>query len=225
MLYAVGAAGDGLAGHLSARLDENRMLIKPRPVSWSVLAPSELIVMDFQGRRVDQPSERIAVREWPIHAQIYRARPDVGCVMHTHPAASTLMAALGIEIEPLNQDCAGFTGKAPVLDNCGISISTVELGDEVARALGKNRVVLLKNHGSVVAGSSVAEVCVTAQRLERTAEMMLRAASAGKVPLMSAEAQAAVMAARKAAEGALREDTQGERWQMLQYYYLREEEK
>jgi len=224
VLYAVGAAGDGLAGHLSARLDENRMLIKPRPVSWRVLAPHELIVMDFHGRRVDTPSESIAVREWPIHAQIYRARPDVSCVMHTHPAASTLMAALGIEVEPLNQDCAGFTGETPVLDNCGISISTVELGDEVARALGKKRVVLLKNHGSVVAGRSVAEVCVTAQRLERTAEMMLGAASAGKVPVMSAEARAAVMAARKAAEGALREDTLGERWQMLQDYYLRGEE-
>ena len=144
--------------------------------------------------------------------------------MHTHPAASTLMAALGIEIEPLNQDCAGFTGEAPVLDNCGISISTVELGDEVARALGKKRVVLLKNHGSVVAGSSVAEVCVTAQRLERTAEMMLRAASAGKAPVMSAQAKAAVLAARKAAEGALREDTLAERWQMLQEYYLHGEE-
>src|SRR5579864_4622344 len=83
VLYAVGAAGDGLAGHLSARLDESRMLIKPRPVSWSGLAPGELIVMNFQGRRMDMPSERIAVREWPIHAQIYRARPEVGCVMHT----------------------------------------------------------------------------------------------------------------------------------------------
>jgi ribulose-5-phosphate 4-epimerase/fuculose-1-phosphate aldolase len=94
----------------------------------------------------------------------------------------------------------------------------------VARALGKKRVVLLKNHGSVVAGSSVAEVCVTAQRLERMAEMMLRAAAIGKLPVMSTEERAAVMAARKAAEGALREDTQGERWQMLQDYYLREEE-
>ena len=60
MLYAVGAAGDGLAGHLSARLDEGRMLIKPRPVSWWALAPDELIVMDFHGRRVDTPSETIA---------------------------------------------------------------------------------------------------------------------------------------------------------------------
>jgi ribulose-5-phosphate 4-epimerase/fuculose-1-phosphate aldolase len=76
----------------------------------------------------------------------------------------------------------------------------------------------------VVAGRSVAEVCVTAQRLERTAETMLRAASTGKVPVMSTEARAAVMAARKAAESALREDTLGERWKMLQDYYLRGEE-
>jgi len=49
VLYAVKAAGDGLGGHLSARLDENRILIKPRPVSWRGLKPEDLIVIDFTG--------------------------------------------------------------------------------------------------------------------------------------------------------------------------------
>jgi L-fuculose-phosphate aldolase len=221
VLYAVKAAGDGLGGHLSARLDEQRFLIKPRPVSWWRLKPEDLIVIDFNGERVDAPaSERSAVREWPIHAQIYRARPDVGSVLHAHPVASTLMAALDIEVEPVDQDCAAFVGKLLVLDNGAVSISTLELGDEVARALGKTGTLLLKNHGSIVTGTEIASVCVTAQRLEKVAETMLRAASLAKLPIMSPQAKATVLQAREAVDSALRGSLDQERWQMLQDYHL-----
>jgi L-fuculose-phosphate aldolase len=221
VLYAVKAAGDGLGGHLSARLDEQRVLIKPRPVGWWRLKPEDLIVIDFNGNRVDGPaSERSAVREWPIHAQIYRARPDVRCVLHAHPVASTLMATLSIEIEPLDQDCAAFVGKLPVLDNGAVSISTPELGDAVARALGKMGALLLKNHGSIVTGTDIANVCVTAHRLEKVAETMLRAASLGRLPVMSSKATATVLRAREAVDSALRGSLDQERWQMLQDYHL-----
>jgi L-fuculose-phosphate aldolase len=222
VLYAVKAAGDGLGGHLSARLDQQRILIKPRPVSWWGLKPEDLIVIDFNGQRVDGPaSERTAVREWPIHTQIYKARPDVGCVLHAHPVAPVLMATLGIEVEPLDQDCAAFVGKLPVLDNGASSISTPEMGDDVARALGKTGALLLKNHGSIVAGTEVASVCVTAHRLEKVAETMLRAASLAKLPIMSPSAKAAVLQAREAVDSALRSGLDQERWQMLQDYHLR----
>jgi L-fuculose-phosphate aldolase len=221
VLYAVKAAGDGLGGHLSARLDEQRILIKPRPVSWWRLRPEDLIVIDCNGKRVDGPvSERSAVREWPIHAQIYRARPDVGCVLHAHPVASTLMATLSIEVEPLDQDCAAFVGKLPMLDNGAVSISTPERGDEVTRALGEMGALLLKNHGSIVAGTDLASVCVTAHRLEKVAETMLRAASIGTLPVMSTKAKAAVLQAREEVDSAIRGSLDQERWQMLQDYHL-----
>jgi len=221
VLYAVKAAGDGLGGHLSARLDAQRILIKPRPVNWYRLGPGDLIVLDFEGKRVDGPAGgRFAVREWPIHAQIYAARPDVGCVLHAHPVASTLMTALGIAVEPLDQDCAAFVDRLPVLDNGAVSISTLELGAEVARKLGKLKAVLLKNHGSVVAGADVAGVCVAAHKLEKVAETMLRAASLKKLPVMSAKAKAAVLRAREAVESAGSSAMDHERWQMLQDYYF-----
>jgi L-fuculose-phosphate aldolase len=221
VLYAVKAAGDGLGGHLSVRLDEQRILIKPRPVSWRRLKPEELIVIDFKGKRVDgDAGERSAVREWPIHAQIYAARPDVQCVLHAHPGASTLMAALGIAVEPLDQDCAAFAGRLPVLDNGAVSIATPELGDEVARALGTRGALLLKNHGSVVAGGDIAYVCVTAYRLEKVAETMLRAASLTQLPVMSPERNAAVLQAREAVEPAGQGRMNHERWQMMRDYYL-----
>jgi ribulose-5-phosphate 4-epimerase/fuculose-1-phosphate aldolase len=221
VLYAVKAAGDGLGGHLSFRLDERRILIKPRPVSWRRLKPEDLIVIDFNGKRVEGAAgERSAAREWPIHAQIYAARPDVQCVLHAHPRASTLMAALGIDVEPLDQDCAAFAGRLAVLDNGAVSIATPELGDEVARALGTRGALLLKNHGSVVAGADIAYVCVTAYRLEKVAETMLRAASLTKLPAMPAEKSAAILRAREAVEPAGQGRMNQERWQMMRDYYL-----
>lgn len=221
VLYAVKAAGDGLGGHLSARLDENRILIKPRPVSWRGLKPEDLIVIDFNGKLVaGAGGERSAVREWPIHARTYAARPDVRCVLHAHPHASTLMAALGIAVEPLDQDCAAFACRLPVLDNGAVSIATLELGDEVARALGTRGALLLKNHGSVVAGTDIASVCVTAYRLEKVAEMMLRAASLTKLPLMSPEESAVILQAREAVEPGAGGKMNQERWQMMRDYFL-----
>ena len=217
VLYAAKAVGDGLGGHLSARLGEQRILIKPRPVSWWKLEPQDLIVIDFAGARTDQPEQPRGVQEWPIHARIYAARPDVQCVLHAHPSASTLMAALGIQMEPLDQDCASLTDRLPVLDNGAVSISTPALGDEVARALGKMGAVLLKNHGSVVAGAGIAEVCVAAHKLEKSAETMLRAAALATLPVLSAETRAAILAARRGVEsGSMNQ----ERWRMLQDYYL-----
>jgi ribulose-5-phosphate 4-epimerase/fuculose-1-phosphate aldolase len=217
ILYSAKAVGDGLSGHLSAKLDNERILIKPRAVSWSRVAPEDLIVIDFNGRRLDGPADmRTGVREWPIHARIYRARPEVGCVLHAHPSASTLMAALGIEIEPLDQDCASFTDRLPVLDNGAVSISTVQRGDEVAAALGGNSTVLLKNHGCAVVGAGIPDVCVTACRLEKVAETMLRAASIANLPVMSRDARAIVMESRRGAGG---EGQNNERWQMLRDYY------
>ena len=163
---------------------------------------------------------RSAIREWPIHARIYAARPEVRCVLHAHPRASTLMAALGIAVEPLDQDCASFAGRLPVLDNNAVSISTPALGDDVARTLGKMGALLLKNHGCVVAGPEIAYVCVTAQRLEKVAETMLSAAALTRLPVMPPQTQAAVLQAREAAEPAAQGGLYRERWRMMREYYL-----
>ena len=100
------------------------------------------------------------------------------------------------------------------------SISTPELGEEVARALGKMGVLLLKNHGSTVTGTDIASVCVTAHRLEKVAETMLRAASLVRLPVMSPEAKSTVLQARESVETDLRGGVDQERWRMLQNYHL-----
>jgi ribulose-5-phosphate 4-epimerase/fuculose-1-phosphate aldolase len=217
VLYAAGAVGDGLGGHLSVRLDDERILIKPRPVSWWGLEPDDLIVIGLDGARLDRPGQTSGVREWPIHARIYTARPAVRCVLHAHPGASTLMAALGICVEPLDQDCASLTDRVVVLDNGAVSIASPALGDEAASALGKADVLLLKNHGSIIACSGIAEVCVTAHKLEKVANTMLRASELATLPVIPGPRRAAILEARKGVESPV---MMQERWRMLQDYYL-----
>jgi L-fuculose-phosphate aldolase len=220
-LYAANAAGDGTAGHLSVRLDRTRILIKPTAVSWHWLEPKDLVLIDFYGQRIDGGTEqRTPIREWPIHSQIYASRPDIQCVLHAHPSSSTLMAALNIYIEPLDQDCSLFVDQLPVLDNGGVSVSTSELGDTVARALGSVNALLLKNHGSVVVGAEIRDVCVRAQKLEKVSETMLRAASAAALPIMTESANKAVLRARAALSPSRSLSADGDKWELLRNYYL-----
>ena len=156
VLYAVKAAGDGLGGHLSARLDEQRILIKPRPVGWWRLKPEDLIVIDFHGKRVDGPaSQRTGVREWPIHAQIYRARPDVVSVIHSHSHSIVPLSVVkGMKLKAIFH-MAGFVGQgAPVFEireaggMTDMLVRTPVLGQALARTLGDKPAALMRGHSS-----------------------------------------------------------------------------
>jgi ribulose-5-phosphate 4-epimerase/fuculose-1-phosphate aldolase len=127
------------------------------------------------------------------------------------------MAALSIEIEPLDQDCASLTGRLPVLDNGAVSIASPTLGDEVATALSKADALLLRNHGTVVTGATVGETCVKAHKIEKVARTMLRALELAHAPIIPAARCAAILEARKGVETPAMIE---ERWRMLRDYYL-----
>jgi ribulose-5-phosphate 4-epimerase/fuculose-1-phosphate aldolase len=225
ILYTCGVAS--FAGHLSTRLSDGRILIKPRPVTWKSLTPEDLMVIDYDGRRVDGPaSDGSDLMEWPIHTQLYQARPDVKWVLHAHPVQSTLMASLGIEVEPLTTETRGFAGRLPIYDNreCLLAhnamIVTKAFGDDMARCMGSCRALILKFHGVVVGGESVGEVCMTAHNLEIAAQTMLTAAAARPLPVLADNQREALMTARARHAVRLSAVTRTEQWTKLQDYFL-----
>jgi ribulose-5-phosphate 4-epimerase/fuculose-1-phosphate aldolase len=178
-------------GHMSVRVGQDRILIKPRPVSWFHLTVDDLILMDLQGRRLDNvKTERPVVREWPIHTEIYQTRPEVNSVLHCHPFDSVLMASLDIQLEPMNRDAMFFPGGVPVWDNreCLVDkqtmVETRELGTDMVAAMGSHRVMILKHHGIVAADRSVGDVVRTVYYLERAAKAHLAAAMIKTPPFM-----------------------------------------
>lgn len=118
--------------------------------------------------------------EYPIHLGVMAARPDVGCVIHTHAAASTAFAALDVPLRPVSHDGTLFV--PPDLarfDGTSGLIRTRELGQELARQLGDRNAILLPGHGVVVVGANVPTAVMTAVLLDRACQLQLRLEAAG----------------------------------------------
>jgi len=174
----------GSSGHVSARVSgTDRVVIGPADVSREVLTAADMVIVDLDARRLEGGRPPL---ETEIHTGIYRARPDVMAVVHSHPLHSVVFSITGKPILPVSVHGAIFADGVPVFASVG-HVNTRELGDGLARALGAHRAALLKMHGAVVVGASVEEAFVAALQLEENAEKQLLAEATGHVEPMTAE--------------------------------------
>lgn len=157
-------------GNLSARLPGGGFLATPTGLPKGELSEALLASLDEEGR----PSEGAPSSEWPMHLAIYRARPDVGAVVHAHPPFATALA------------CAGRALDRPILSEVLISLgavplaafelpSTEDLAEGVARSLGSHVAVLLANHGAVTVGPDPRAAYYRMETLEQAARIQLYA--------------------------------------------------
>jgi ribulose-5-phosphate 4-epimerase/fuculose-1-phosphate aldolase len=190
----VAAAGQvlhsqGLAdylGHSSARLPgTDRVVIKPKHSasvrSPASLGPRDMAVIDLDGNLVEgrdqPPSERF------IHTEIYRARPDVTAVVHTHQESSTLLGIIGAELLPLLHVPAVLTGGGNVATwPCPLLVGTPALGRELAAALGGAQLCHLQGHGIVSVASDLRLAVLAAIAMEQLARVNLAVLQTGLPP-------------------------------------------
>lgn len=160
---------DDIFGHVSGRLPKEakregllftRMRIAPKP-----LDPDEVMELDFSCRRVT--GKQHVSGETFIHSEIYKSHADVGGVVHAHPAHVVALSATGRTLQTYNPSSIAFLGGVPVLSSD--LVYSKEQGQEIAAALGHAKAVILKNHGAVTIGKTVAEAVVTMYYLERAA--------------------------------------------------------
>lgn len=168
--------GDGYLGHVSARLEGGRYLMKPSLLGLEEVRPEDLAIVDPEGRRQSGPYPLHG--ELPIHADIYRTRDDVAAVVHTHPVHATALAATGQGLIPINHDGAPFYPGVPVYQDATLIVEAGQ-GRAMAAALGDGWALLLKNHGIVTVGRTVAEALFHALSLERAARIQLAARGLG----------------------------------------------
>jgi L-fuculose-phosphate aldolase len=171
---------DFTRGHISMRLPDNPGLffMKPHSVGLDEITMDNILTIDLEGEVVAGTARRHS--EVYIHSEIFKARPDVNCVLHTHPTYSVALSASGNPIKAYSQPGAMFAGELGVYDDTIALIRTHAMGAGVARALGKYRAVLLKSHGIVVAAPSIEETVVSALMLENAAQTQLVTEAAGK---------------------------------------------
>ncbi len=176
-------------GHVSARLDNGRMLIRCRGKDEAGIVftnPEAVRSVDFDGKNLDHAGEYETPTELPIHGEIYRARPDVNAVVHAHPRASLICTLLGLELKPI---FGAFDPNAMSLAASGIPIFPRSilireraLGEQLAGVLGYKPVCILRGHGTVATGASVQEATIRAIQLETLASITLEIARAGGTP-------------------------------------------
>lgn len=157
----------GTSGNVSVR-DGDSVLITPASMPYARMTEEELVALRPNG----DPAEGDAVpsSEWRVHLAIYRARPDVGAVVHTHSVHAT---AWSFNDEPLDtgtEELEAGTGGA-VLTAPYAPTGSDEIANAAVEALGNRRAVLLGRHGVVGVGPTPAEALATCVVVERQAQM------------------------------------------------------
>jgi ribulose-5-phosphate 4-epimerase/fuculose-1-phosphate aldolase len=163
-------------GHMSCRLPgTDHILINSGKSVRSALTAADIIAIDMDGRPVE--GDVIPPMEFHIHTEIYRRRPEVNAVAHTHPLWSTLFSMVGERVQPVTMQAA-VMGPIAFFDKTA-SINQKGLAEELASALGAQRVIMLKSHGAVVVGADIVEAFVLAIYLEETARRQYMARALG----------------------------------------------
>jgi L-ribulose-5-phosphate 4-epimerase len=163
-------------GHMSCRVPgTEHILINSGKSVRSHITPADIIAIDMDGKPVE--GDVVPPMEFHIHTEIYRRRPDVNAVAHTHPLWSTLFSMVGETVQPVTMQAA-VMGPVQTFAKTA-SINRQDLAVELAAALGGHRVVMLKSHGAVVVGADIVEAFVLAIYLEETAKRQYLARALG----------------------------------------------
>ncbi len=175
---------DGL-GHVSARHDQraDRFLLS-RAVPPALVVADDVMEYDFDGNPMEQPG-RSMYGERFIHAAIYRARPDVKAIVHCHTPSVLPFANSNVQLRPIYQMSAFLASGAPVFEirrvegARGMLVSSMATGHALARTLADKAVVLMRGHGAVLVGETVAEAVSRTIHLDISAKMQAQSIALG----------------------------------------------
>jgi ribulose-5-phosphate 4-epimerase/fuculose-1-phosphate aldolase len=163
---------ENIAGHITVRdEDTGRLWVNPWGLWWEEVGASDIIQVDTEGR--------VVAGRWDvtpaihIHTELHRVRADANVVVHNHPYASTVLAAIGRLPEALHQTGSLFFEDLVWVDAYDGEIDTPDLGASLAQSIGPANGALLANHGVVVTGRTVAEAVYRAASLQRMCQLQL----------------------------------------------------
>jgi ribulose-5-phosphate 4-epimerase/fuculose-1-phosphate aldolase len=171
--------------HISARLPgpQHHFLINKYGVNFHEMRASDLVKIDLDGNVVEQgdlSSRRVNAAGFTIHSAIHMAREDLMCVVHTHTSAGIAVSAQKDGLLPLSQHAMKFYGRLAYHGYEGIALDLDERERLVADLGREHKAMILRNHGLLVGGGSIAEAFHTVYMLERACAAQVDALSGGR---------------------------------------------
>ncbi len=166
--------------HISARVPgpEHHFLINRYGVLFHRMRASDLVKVDLDGVVLEPMSPRVNAAGVTIHSAIHMARDDLTCVIHTHTSAGIAVSAQKAGLLPISQHALKFYGKLSYHGYEGVALDLDER-DRLVADLGDNRAMILRNHGLLVAGRTIAEAFNAIYYLERACQAQVAALSGG----------------------------------------------
>jgi len=185
--------------HISARVPgpEHHFLVNPLGLGFDEITASNLIKIDLDGNVIGESIGAYAPNAagFVIHGGIHQVREDAGCVMHLHTEAQMALSGLECGLLPLTQHAMRFHGRIGYHDYEGIALSK----DERVRFiddLGDHSALILRNHGTLTVGETVAQAFVEMYYLEKAAKSQLMAQATG-LPLREVPIEVIELTARQ----------------------------
>ncbi|WP_197341577.1 class II aldolase/adducin family protein [Ralstonia solanacearum] len=189
-LAALNGWDDLIYTHLSATVpgEPDHVLINAFGLAFDEITASNLVKINCAGQRVQlvgdwpDPAARpsVNVTGFALHAAVHAARPDAHCVIHLHNTAGIAVSAQRHGLLPLSQHALRFHRRLAYYDYEGLAF-TPEEGARLTASLGSHRAMLLRNHGTLTVGRTVAEAYVLMATLIKACEIQIHALTAGAV--------------------------------------------
>ena len=178
--------------HITSRVPgtDDQFLINEYGLGYDEVTASNLVKIDLDGNVLEEGEHRINIAGYVIHSAVHAARHDVKCVMHTHTPYGMAVSALEEGLLPLQQDTYRFHERVSYHEFEGVALDADER-ERLVTDLGSTNAMVLRNHGLLTLGRSVAEAWITMWELERACQIQVLAQSTGQTirqaPLASIE--------------------------------------
>lgn len=180
-LVALFGWDDLIFTHISARVPgpEHHFLINPYGMMFSEITASSLIKVDLHGHKVLDSPDDINPAGFTIHSAVHAAREDANCVLHVHSVNGVAVSAQDEGILPLSQHSMFVLSSLAYHDYEGLALNEDEK-PRLVRDLGSKRFLMLRNHGLLTVGRSVAEAFVGMYFFEAACMIQVRALAGGQ---------------------------------------------
>ena len=176
------------SGNVSLRLegDEKEGLIAVTPAStdYETMTPEDIVIVDYDVDVIE--GDAVPSSESLTHVAVYKARPDISAVIHTHSIYASVLAVAGVPLPPILDELVAYLGGPVEVAEYGFP-SSEDLGEKAIQAMGERNAVFIRNHGVLAAGRDMPDALRACELVERAAQIYIQARALGSVRTLPSE--------------------------------------